>query len=65
MLTEEQRRALHALREALRLCEGAGMAIDANAGESVRLWIGSDCIAATEYLQPDVIDQVLQEHPES
>lgn len=64
MITEEQRRALFALREALRLCEGAGMAIDANAGESVRLWVGSDCKLAAEYLQADTVAQLLQEHPE-
>lgn len=64
MITEEQRRALFALREALRLCEAAKVWVDANGGESVRLWVVGDCKIAADRLTPGVIHQMLEEHPE-
>lgn len=71
MITEEQRRALFALREALRLCECAGVMIQARENR-----LGSDDqqqeISFGQYfkythdsfLNAEDIEAVLQEHPE-
>lgn len=66
MITEEQRRALFALREALRLCEGAGVevvcqevldnGIEVNFGNSVWPCFGS--------LLASDLSKLLAEHPE-
>lgn len=64
MITEAQRRALFALREALHLCEGAEVWIDANGGESIRLWVASDCKLAADRLRVSDLNQLLAEHPD-
>lgn len=65
MITEEQRRALFALREALHLCEGADIFISP-AVEGIRIGgaEGGTLGYFDEGLRPSNIDAVLQEHPE-
>ena len=68
MITEEQRRALFALREALRLCEGAGVEVHPCQDN----WVGVSPIGGVEFflcsesdvLLPSDIDRLLAEHPE-
>jgi hypothetical protein len=66
MLTEEQRRALHALREALRLCEGADVHLYSGMGQGTGytyVHIGFDDFNDGEFKASDV-DCLLAEHPE-
>ena len=65
-MTEEQRRALFALREALRLCEGADVHLYTwNHGGSaeVCLNLGESDWMDDEFATGDV-DRLLSEHPE-
>lgn len=70
MITEEQRRALFALREALHLCEGAGVEVVADAhqnwGELIIHVAGVTNLPLDtgDMLTVADIDAVLQEHPE-
>lgn len=62
MITEAQRRALFALREALHLCEGAGVVIAGNGYREVSVKL--DCSEwATDFCDEDVT-AFLAEHPE-
>lgn len=69
-MTEEQRRALFALREALRLCESAGLTIcgtqdesvavyDENAGHVCQILASDDC-----NLRVQDVDRILEANPE-
>ena len=70
-MTEEQRRALFALREALRLCDGAGVLVAAC--DTTIAWehqqeitVGNQYFyTGRAFLDAEHIDAVLQEHPES
>lgn len=65
-MTEEQRRALFALREALRLCEAADVHLYTwNHGGSAEtcLQLGRDDLNDDEFAVEDV-DRLLSEHPE-
>lgn len=68
MITEEQRRALHALREALRLCEGAAVEVhpcqDNWVGVSPSTQVGFFLCSETDVLRASDIDRLLAEHPE-
>lgn len=63
-MTEEQRRALFALREALRLCNGSDIALDAVGVAPLRLWVGVKVTLLSGYLLASDIDRLLSEHPE-
>lgn len=63
-MTEEQRRALFALREALRLCSGSNIVIDAAGVAPLRLWVGVNVCLLDGYLGSSDIDRLLSEHPE-
>lgn len=71
MITEEQRRALFALREALRLCEGADVLIQARECDigdehQQEITVGEQWYYTHKsFLSVEDIDIVLQEHPES
>lgn len=69
MITEEQRRALFALREALRLCDQAGLLIDL--GECVDFGLRIENISTGEILNhirvsldSTDIGMILEGHPE-
>lgn len=69
-MTEEQRRALFALREALRLCDGAGVMLDlgdpADYGLQVEVIPTGEVLAIIGVtLSHSDIDFLLEEHPES
>lgn len=69
MITEEQRRALFALREALRLCEGANLSLSLNTdGPGLALEaLGASGRVLAHYgvcLVAEDIDRLLAEHPE-
>lgn len=63
MITEEQRRALHALREALRLCEGADVHVVAWKGIAT-VGIG-ELPEGSHELCSSTVSLRLQEYPES
>lgn len=65
MITEEQRRALFALREALRLCEQAQIGVTMSQGYDcleTQINIGQNWHFGD--MRAIDIDAVLQEHPE-
>lgn len=62
MITEEQRRAMFALREALRLCEGADVHVVAWKGVAT-VGVGAIPEGANE-LSSSEVSLRLQEHPE-
>lgn len=71
MITEAQRRALFALREALHLCEEARVTVSYSADLVVHVctWDSSEDLIAdasseTEDLLASDIDALLAEHPE-
>lgn len=66
MITEEQRRALFALREALHLCEGADVHLYAGMHQGsgfTRLELSKNDWMDDEFAATDV-DALLAEHPE-
>ncbi|MNE82637.1 hypothetical protein D3C81_773740 [compost metagenome] len=71
MITEEQRRALFALREALHLCEAAGVLIQARESHigdehQQEITVGDNWHYTREsFLRAENVDAVLAEHPES
>lgn len=73
MLTEEQRRALHALREALRLCEGAEVGLHLEGNDYTALWVichnsGPEPVSKlfeTDQVLAEHVVALLQEYPES
>lgn len=72
MITEEQRRALHALREALRLCEGAEVGLHLEGNDYTALWIichnsgpePTSRLFDADRVLAEQVDALLQEHPE-
>lgn len=71
MITEAQRRALFALREALHLCDGARVAVRATTspfqGDEYQqeIQVGNDFhYTCEEFLSTENIDAILSEHPE-
>ncbi|QJD55197.1 hypothetical protein Psm1vBMR14_gp45 [Pseudomonas phage MR14] len=62
-MTEEQRRALFALREALRLCEAARVSIWANTVPSISVFLTHYSEACQDLTASD-INRLLSEHPE-
>lgn len=63
MITEEQRRALFALREALDLCEGARIGIWANTQPGISVLVAHYSEGSQDLSAAD-IDRLLAEHPE-
>lgn len=72
MITEEQRRALFALREALKLCEAADVHLTLEGNDFTALWLichndgpePAQCYFEADQVRPEHIDRLLAEHPE-
>lgn len=72
MITEEQRRALFALREALHLCEGADVSVSAKLnGGAVHVICATEMgcyrtgtVTKGPFLKALDLDRLLAEHPE-
>lgn len=68
MITEEQRRALFALREALHLCDEAGLMLSLNddgPGMTIEEIVSGKVLDEVEhFLGAYDIDGILAEHPE-
>lgn len=71
MITEAQRRALFALREALHLCEGADITVSPCSDSYVQVatWtlgnLDSEICSDSEDLLASDIDRLLAEHPDA
>lgn len=66
MITEEQRRALFALQEALRLCEGAGVHVDCQEvlGNGIEVNFGNSVWPCFGSLIESDLTKLLREYPE-
>lgn len=64
MITEEQRRALFALREALRLCEGAGVSIINDENNGIQVNVGRGEWPCFHSLVESDLTKLLREYPE-
>lgn len=69
MITEQQRRALFALREALSLCDDAGLNLtlnDGGPGMSIECFVTDTSLSEIGvYLCSTDIDAILEAHPDA